>query len=745
MARNGDAPRTTIEGTVERVVFANEENRYVVFRLKEDGKSGLTTTVGNLWPINVGENLRVRGRWTSHKKFGDQFQADHCEATAPSSVEGIERYLSSGMIKGIGPVMAKRLVSAFGAETLTVIGEQPRRLAQVPGIGPKRRQQIADAWQEQQGIREVMVFLQGHGVTPAHAARIYKLYGQQAIHVVSRDPYRLVTDIVGIGFKTADSIAHKLGIGHDAPERRQAGLLHALTVSADEGHTHVSEDELVEAVGGLLGADSGDPRPELDALVDAQHVIREGGELDRRCYQPELHAAEAHVVEGLGILKHARSRLPEIKVERAIEWFEEKHDLALTEAQRDCVRRVARDKVLVITGGPGTGKTTILRAVCAIYRAKQMEVVLAAPTGRAANRMSDVTGLPAKTLHRLLEFSPRDGGFIRGPGNPLVGDLFIVDEVSMVDLPLAAALLRALPPHAALVLVGDADQLPSVGPGQVLRDALESGAVPFVRLTEIMRQRAESEIVAHAHTIRQGHVPRVRGLDEAGTGVDCLWITAAEPADVVRTIKDLHARVVPERLGCDRVSDIQVLCPVHKGVVGVTNLNAELQDLLNPTGRAYTRGTRTYREGDKVIQLRNNYDKNVFNGDLGRVLEVRPEAHELTVAFESGTLTYEAAELDELALAYAVTVHKAQGSEYPAVILPLITQHFMLLDRNLVYTGLTRGKRLVILVGTQNALEMAVRRRRAHQRYSSLSARLAGTLAGAVPPLDVKQLRLARV
>lgn len=743
------APRTTIEGTVERLTFANEDTRYVVFRLKEGDKAGLTTVVGKLWPIAQGENLRVRGRWVTHKKFGDQFAAEHCESTVPSTLDGIELYLGSGMISGIGPVMAKRLVAAFGEATLDVITDHPHRLAEVEGIGPKRRTQIATAWQEQQGIREVMVFLQGHGVNPGHAARIYKLYGTQAMHLVKRDPYRLVTDVHGIGFKTADAIAERLGVSHDAPERRCAGLVHTLVTAADQGHTHVREDDLLEATRALLGEDSGDARPELDGLVEEQRIMREGtggtfsGE--RRCYLPDLHAAEVRVTHALEVLACGRSRLPQIKVERAIEWFEEKQHLTLTEAQRDCVRRVATDKVLVITGGPGTGKTTILRAVCAIYQAKQMTVVLAAPTGRAANRMSDVTGLPAQTLHRLLEFNPRAGGFMRNLDHPLVGDLFIVDEVSMVDLALAAALFEALPPHAALVLVGDADQLPSVGPGQILRDLLDSGALPVVRLTEIMRQKAESAIVLHAHTMQQGHVPAIHALDDAGSGIDCLWITEGDPEAVVRIIKDLHTRYVPERLGCDPVEDVQVLCPVHKGVVGVANLNAQLQALLNPEGRMVQRGDRLFREGDKVLQLRNNYDKGVFNGDLGRVVEARPNTNELRVAFDQDTVLYEAADLDELTLGYAITVHKAQGSEYPAVILPVLTQHFILLDRNLLYTGLTRGRRLVVLVGTQRALEMAVSRRRAHERASSLIARLAGTLEDAIEPIRVNQLHLPRV
>ena len=752
MARDGQAVSTTIEGTVERITFFNEENRYVVARVQEADKRGVTTVVGRLWPITEGENLRVRGHWVSHKKFGDQFEGDHCEVTPPSTREGVIRYLASGMIKGVGPVTAERIYDAFGESTLDVLTHEPHRLAQVEGIGRKRRKQIADAWQEQQGVREVMVFLQGHGVNPGHAARIYKLYGQQAIHIVNRDPYRLVADIVGIGFKTADSIAGKLGVGHDAPERRRAGLLHALQVAAENGHTHVPEMEVVTRARELLGPDCGDPQPELDGLVDTQHVIREGEPLQegvaaegRRCYLPDLHAAEVRVVHALHVVRTARSNLPEIKVERAIQWFEERQHLTLTDTQRDCVRRVATDKVLAITGGPGTGKTTILRAVCAIYRAKEMGVVLAAPTGRAANRMSDVTGLPASTLHRLLEFSPRDGRFLKGPQNPVLGDLFIVDEVSMVDLPLMAALLEALPPHAALVLVGDADQLPSVGPGRVLRDLLASNDMPVVRLTEIMRQQAESAIVAHAHAIQQGQVPTIHGIDEAGSGVDCLWITAEEPEEVVRIIKELHTRIIPDRLGCDPVDDIQVLCPVHKGVVGVANLNAELQALLNPGGRELVRGTRTFREGDKVIQLRNNYDKGVFNGDLGRVVEVRSEERELRVAFESDTHLYESAELDELMLAYAVTVHKSQGSEYQSVIMPILKQHMIMLDRNLVYTGLTRGKRLVVLVGEEWVLRKAVEQQRAHRRYSSLTDRLKGTLPGAVAVAGVNQMPLSGV
>lgn len=744
MGRDTDAARTTIEGTIERITYKNEENRYVVAKVQEVGKEGVTAVVGRLWPISKGEHVRLRGKWVVHKKFGDQFEADHCEVTVPTNKTGIVAFLKS--LKGIGDKTSEDIYQVFGESTLEILEREPTKLLRIKGIGRSKLADIQESFAQTRGIREVMVFLQGHGVNPGHAARIFKLYGQQAIHIVQRDPYRLVTDVHGIGFKTADNIASQLGIARNAAERRRAGLLHTLVTAADRGHTHLPETLLVEETRTLLGEDCGDPEPELAALVGEQRVVCEGAPVPegtvaegRRCYLPELHAAEAGVVSALRVLRRARSRLPEIKVERAIQWFEEKQHVTLTEAQRDCVRRVATDKILAITGGPGTGKTTILRAVCAIYQAKGMTVALAAPTGRAATRMSDVTGLPAKTIHRLLEFNPHRAGFVRGPDNPLVGDLFIIDEVSMVDLPLAAALLAALPPHAALVLVGDAEQLPSVGPGQVLRDLLASEAIPVVRLTEIMRQQAASAIVSHAHTIQQGQVPQIHALDEAGTAVDCLWVPAQEPEQVVQIIKELHARIVPERLGCDRVNDIQVLCPVHKGVVGVTNLNAELQALLNPSGLELRRGARIFREGDKVIQLRNNYDKGVFNGDLGRILEVRPEARELLVAFDTETLLYDSADLDDLTLAYSVTVHKSQGSEYQAVIFPIITQHFILLDRNLLYTGLTRGKRLVVLVGTRRALEMAVNRQHAHQRYSSLGARLAGELDGAVTPVEVNQ------
>jgi exodeoxyribonuclease V alpha subunit len=758
---------TVLEGVLERVVFANEANAWSVVRLTVAGARDPVTAVGNLLGVQPGESLRLTGCWMDDPRHGRQFRVDSYATVVPATAAGIERYLGSGLIRGIGKVMASRLVAAFGSDTLEVIERQPERLREVAGIGPKRRADILGAWQEQRDIKEVMVFLQSHGVSTSYAIKIFKSYGSLAVRWVRDNPYRLATDIHGIGFATADRIAASLGISRLAPQRLQAGALHVLGEAADRGHLFLPRRRLVEEADRLLAAGAPAVDEAVTALAAAGQVETEplaaaeiaaeaaalatpataaatatptpaatpappppgappspdgaAGEPDWAVYLKPLHAAEAGLAGRVRALL-AQPRLPlEIDLGRALEWFERGERLTLASQQRQAIRTGLTSKLLVITGGPGTGKTTLVRGLVKILTRKGQRVLLAAPTGRAAKRLAEATGGEAATVHRLLEFNPQSRGFDRNREHPLACDLLIVDEASMLDAVLAYHLLRAVPDAGRLVLVGDIDQLPSVGPGQVLADLIASGAVEVVRLTEIFRQAERSLIVVNAHRVQSGHMPVLESLDKAG---DFFFVERRDPEEALRTLTQLVAQRIPARFGLDPVEQIQVLTPMKRGLLGSANLNAVLRDLLNPSGPALSRGGHSLRLGDKVMQVRNNYDLEVWNGDIGRVAGVDLENQRLQVLFDGRAVTYDLTAIDELALAYACSIHKAQGSEYPCVVIPLHSQHYMMLQRNLLYTGITRAKRLAVLVGETRALAAAVANHRVRQRFTRLAERL---------------------
>jgi exodeoxyribonuclease V alpha subunit len=729
-------PLVRLSGQIERVTYTNPENGYTIAKVKVYGRQGLVSVVGAIVDPQPGAILKMAGEWTTHPRFGEQFRVVFYETAVPATVYGIEKYLGSGLIKGIGPVMAKRIVKLFGEKTLDVIEQEPDRLAEVPGIGRRRIGMIKQTWAEQKDIREVMVFLQSQGVSSGYASKIYKAYGKESIAVVKENPYRLAYDIWGIGFLTADRIAEKLGFAKDSPLRAQAGLLYALHELADEGHVFYPTEKLLANASSLLQIED-EPllRSSLGQLAEERRVVVESvplrGQEVEATYIAGYNLAEKKASSRLLSLVNAKASMRDVKVEAAIAWTEQKSGLTLATRQREAVACALQGKVMVITGGPGTGKTTILKAILGIYGAITKRILLAAPTGRAAKRMSEATGLEAKTIHRLLAFDVRNMRFKMDEQHPLECDLLVLDEVSMVDLLLFHHLLKAVPRGAKLLLVGDADQLPSVGAGQVLHDIIASGAVPVVRLNEIFRQAQQSAIVTGAHRIIQGQVPFFDNKPSS----DMFFIEKAEPEDVLATIISLAKTRLPRTYGFDPLADIQVLAPMNRGSVGTAALNEALQQALNPSGTQVARGTHAFRVGDKVMQIRNDYDREVYNGDIGIVTDIDAEDQELTVRIDGRDVVYAFTDLDELVLAYAVTIHKSQGAEYPAVIIPVTTQHYVMLQRKLVYTGVTRGRKLVVLVGTRKALAMAVRNNRSVRRYSALAERLraGGQEQGAEP------------
>jgi exodeoxyribonuclease V alpha subunit len=708
-----------LAGVVERVTFHNPETGFCVLRVKARGQRDLVTVVGHAAVITAGEWVTASGEWVNDRVHGQQLKARFLRTSAPTSIDGIEKYLGSGMIRGIGPVYARKLVKAFGEKVFDIIEGEPARLREVTGIGAVRAAKITEAWADQKTVREIMVFLHSHGVGTARAVRIFKTYGSDAVQVMSENPYRLARDIRGIGFKTADAIAQRLGIAKTAMIRVRAGISYALTEATNDGHCGLPLEELLPLAGALLEVEATLVQTALDLELAEGTVVADRVGETQCVFLARLHRAERAIAEDLLQLLAGDLPWPSIDAERALPWIEAKTGLELAASQVEAIRLALRSKVLVITGGPGVGKTTIVNAILRILAAKDTALQLCAPTGRAARRMTEATGFPARTIHRLLETDPRAGGFKRDEHNPIECDLLVIDESSMVDVVLMQALLAAVPKQAALLIVGDIDQLPSVGPGQVLADIIGSGAVPVIRLTEIFRQAAQSRIIVNAHRVNQGLLP---DLARPEGDSDFYFVPADEPEAAVARVVELVKARMPRRFGFDPIRDIQVLCPMNRGGVGARSLNIELQAALNPAGeKKVERFGWTFAPGDKVMQIENDYDKDIFNGDIGYVDDVDPEAAELVASFDGRPVTFLFGELDSLVPAYAATIHKSQGSEYPAVVIPLLTQHYTMLQRNLLYTGITRGKKLVVLVGQKKAVAIAVKNVAGRRRWSKLA------------------------
>ena len=706
-----------LQGIVDRITFQNAETGYTVARLQAEGHRGdPVTVVGELLSLNPGESVVLEGEWLTHKQYGRQFKISSYQMVYPSSVEGMRRYLGSGLIKGVGPVTAKRIVNHFAEETLQVIEQEPDRLTEVEGLGAKRARLIVKAWEAQREIHNVMLFLQTHGVGTGFAVKIWKRYGQEAVSMIQENPYRLATEVWGIGFQTADEIAQKMGVETFSEKRICAGIQHVLNEAADKnGDVYLPREALIEKCVEALEVPGEKVDPCLDGLVQDETVILE----EDRVYIPPLFYSE----KGTATRCYQLSQVQRIElgdIPREIAAIEARTGVQFASLQKQALQKALSHNLLVLTGGPGTGKTTTIKGLIALLETRKKKISLAAPTGRAAKRMSEATGYEAKTIHRLLKYSPQEHAFEKNFENQLEVDALIVDEVSMVDVVLMNSLLRAVPISASVVLVGDTDQLPSVGPGNVLRDIIASGEVETVMLNEIFRQAQESRIVMNAHAINAGEFPDVRNVRDS----DFFFIEVGEPEQVAETVCGLCASRLPRTYGLDPIDDIQVLSPMYRGETGAFNLNRVLQDTLNPKGQEMIRGGMRLRVGDKVMQVRNNYDKDVFNGDIGRIVEMDLDEEVVTVAFQDRVAGYEFSELDELVLAYTTTVHKSQGSEYKAVILPLTTQHYMMLQRNLLYTAITRARDLVVIVGTKQALGMAVKNNQVAKRHTSLAERI---------------------
>jgi len=766
-----------LQGTVEKIVFLNEVNGYTVARLKPDRlgslltslreggeasvvgqalmdvqRTGLVTIVGNLIDVSPGEILRCIGRWVVNKRFGLQFAVENYESVVPSTEEGLRKYLSSGLIPGIGEKFASRLVDRFGMETIDVIENQPERLREVPGFGQKRIAALRKGWEEQRQVRQIMIFLHSHGIGTSIALKIYRKYGNDSIRAVQENPYALAIEVSGIGFIKADRIAQSLGFKVDSVERVQAGIVYVLEQAAmGEGHCYLPVRELVGRALDLLGVESPLFVDALERLFEArlltletidqcteirpgrreqwagsiaQLIEEEEDDLpEHAVYLRSLLWPERDVAAKLTSVRAAPSSMPPIKIDRAIAWAQKTIGITLADEQRDALRLALKEKVLVITGGPGTGKTTLINCISKIWQYKKIAFLLGAPTGRAAKRMSELTAVDARTIHRMLEFSPKTGRFLRDGDNLLECQAVIVDEASMLDISLMSSLLRAMPDDAVLILVGDVDQLPPVGPGNVLKDIIDCHVIPAVKLTQIFRQARRSRIVINAHRVNAG-LPV--DLDPPGPDeeTDFYFVECDTLSGVIGAIKVLMAERIPQKFGLDPIAGVQVLSPMHKGQVGVENLNFELQELLNPTGERIVFGGRSFRKRDKVMQIKNNYSKEIFNGDTGTIVGADENQGVLTVRFGDRIVEYSRRDVDELVLAYAASVHKAQGCEYPAVVVPMVTQHYMLLQRNLLYTAISRGKQLVVLVGSRKAIAMAINNDRVMKRYTNLENRL---------------------
>lgn len=712
-----------MEGSIERISFHNEEDHFTIAKMKVKGQRGLIPVIGYLFAIIPGEVLKIDGYYEQHPKYGLQVRIESYESLIPATVVGIEKYLGSGLVKGIGPEMAKRIVKQFGLTTLGVIEKDIQQLSKVEGVGPKRIAQIKEAWKEQNEIRRIMIFLQGYGVSTGLATKIFKTYGQQAVNRIQENPYALAADIFGVGFLTADRIAQKMGMAKEAPQRLQAGLTYILQQKSEEGQVCLPEETLIKAASSQLEVNSIQLGTALKELIQKKqlHTQRaETGELF--IFLPYLDISEKGIFQRIGTLLKEKTK-NDSRTEAIIGRVEKSLRLTLSEQQKEAVHRALSQKIMIITGGPGTGKTTIIRSILEVFQQLGRRCILMAPTGRAAKRLSEVTHYSASTIHRGLGYNPKMGGFQKDEEHPLPADLVVIDEASMVDTYLMFHLLKAVPDHAVLILVGDVFQLPSVGPGNVLSDFIQSQKIPVIQLNRIFRQGEGSLIVRNAHRIHQGDMP-ILIREEGNKNQEFYFLEQEEPEKAARWILELVQERLPKRYGIDPLQDIQVLTPMYKGLVGAENLNLFLQQQLNKDQRSVQRGPRIFKVGDKVMQIRNNYDKEVFNGDIGRLSKIDRENQEVWVNFDGRFVVYDFSEMEELVLAYAISVHKSQGNEYPAVVMPVMIQHFILLQRNLIYTAVTRAKRVVVLVGTKKALAIGIKNNKPQLRYSYLKERL---------------------
>lgn len=714
----------SVQGLVERVTYHNEENGFAVIKVKSRGKKDLVTVIGNIASISPGEWLVAEGSWIRDRDHGLQLKCVRIQTSAPSSLEGIEKYLGSGMVKGIGPIYAKKMVEKFGEKIFDIIDSQSAKLEDIDGIGPGRRKKIKEAWAEQQIIREIMVFLHSNGISTSRALRIYKTYGDKAIERLQDNPYILVRDIHGIGFLTADKMAQSMGIPHDSVLRAKAGVMHILATAASEGHCGLPIIDILESTEKLLDVSSDRVLEGFDNCLSNGDILRVpfGEGLKHLIMLPIYNTAEEQIFHSIKNLSQSPKTLPDVKIDAAFEWCKTKTDLDLEEQQKEAIKQALTSRVSVITGGPGVGKTTLVKSLLLILRAKKVKTMLCAPTGRAAKRLEESSGLEAKTIHRLLE--GRIGGFNRNTHNPIECDALIVDESSMIDVLLMASLLRALPSKAHLILVGDIDQLPSVGPGTVLMDIIQSNVVPVVRLTKIFRQANASKITTVAHQINSGHL---EGIDDSQPEDDFFFIEREDSDKTSDSLINFVAKKLPSSFHIDPIKQIQVLCPMNKGNLGVYEMNHKLQEKLNPIKEGIPRVEKfgyKFQAGDKVIQTQNNYDKDVFNGDIGIIASIDLDSRTVVIDYEGQRIEYDFNELDEISLAYAITIHKSQGSEFPVVVLPVAMQQFIMLQRNLLYTGITRGKNKVIVVGQKKAFQYAVKNKESALRYSSLKSRL---------------------